>query len=553
MELFSLALQAYQQGQPEWAARYLANLLDQEPRHAEALHLLGVIHFQAGAADEAAGLFERAAKLKPGDASLKLKLATALRAAGRTDEAESLLRKLLKRQPSPQARMQLAALCKESGRLDEAARLYALVADANPQDMDARFNLGCVLLELKDHAGAERVLGQVVRQDPQDCQAWTNLGESLHRQDRLDEAEQAYRRALALKPDSSRVWKLLASIRMFSNDEAGVEAVFRQALQALPHDSRLELGLATTLLARERWEEAWQHYLYRNDYKTGQVSAMPEPITDWRGKKVVLRFDQGLGDELMFLRFLRRLKEQGAHVAYYTPEKLVPLLRGHPLIDEVIEEGEPFPSGNIGLMTSDLPIVLAVNKTEDIPAPFPLVPDAARKQALREKLQFFGPAPCIGVTWEGGKRDDDFAMHKLVEPAKLGALLGGIKATIVLLQRNPEQQDMAAFLAALGRPALDMTALNDNLPGMLALLDELDDYVGVSNTNMHLRASLGKAARVLLPFPAEWRWLAEDKPTPWLPGFVTYRQGNDRDWQPVLEKLQQDLIGRYGEYGPALP
>ena len=35
---------------------------------------------------------------------------------------------------------------------------------------------------------------------------------------------------------------------------------------------------------------------------------------------------------------------------------------------------------------------------------------------------------------------------------------------------------------------------------VLALLDE---YIGVSNTNMHLRAAAGRTARVLVPRPAE--------------------------------------------------
>ena len=36
---------------------------------------------------------------------------------------------------------------------------------------------------------------------------------------------------------------------------------------------------------------------------------------------------------------------------------------------------------------------------------------------------------------------------------------------------------------------------------MLALLSLIDEYVGVSNTNMHLRAGVGKTAKVLVPAP----------------------------------------------------
>lgn len=50
--------------------------------------------------------------------------------------------------------------------------------------------------------------------------------------------------------------------------------------------------------------------------------------------------------------------------------------------------------------------------------------------------------------------------------------------------------------------------VNDDLEQMLALPSMIDDYIGVSNTNMHLCAAVGRSARVPVPSPAEWRWMA---------------------------------------------
>jgi hypothetical protein len=58
---------------------------------------------------------------------------------------------------------------------------------------------------------------------------------------------------------------------------------------------------------------------------------------------------------------------------------------------------------------------------------------------------------------------------------------------------------------------------------------------------MHLRAGLGKPARVLVPFPAEFRWMHADDEVPWFPGFRLYRQPGSRQWQPVLERLGKDI------------
>ena len=80
-----------------------------------------------------------------------------------------------------------------------------------------------------------------------------------------------------------------------------------------------------------------------------------------------------------------------------------------------------------------------------------------------------------------------------------------------------------------------------NMKLMLALLTVMDEYVGVSNTNMHLRAGIGKTARVLLPWPAEWRWMAAGAASPWFPGFRVYRQQQNGDWNEALARLSGEL------------
>jgi hypothetical protein len=87
----------------------------------------------------------------------------------------------------------------------------------------------------------------------------------------------------------------------------------------------------------------------------------------------------------------------------------------------------------------------------------------------------------------------------------------------------------------------DLSALNEDLEAMLALLALVDEYVGVSNTNMHLRAGVGRTARVLVPQPPEWRWMAVGEASPWFPGFRVYRQHVDGEWRDALARLSRDL------------
>ncbi len=84
---------------------------------------------------------------------------------------------------------------------------------------------------------------------------------------------------------------------------------------------------------------------------------------------------------------------------------------------------------------------------------------------------------------------------------------------------------------------------------MLALLALLDDYVTVSNTNVHLRAGAGRTSRVLVPNPPEYRWMAEGDESPWFQGSTVYRQRLDGDWGAAFQALSKDLGRAFGGGG----
>jgi hypothetical protein len=179
------------------------------------------------------------------------------------------------------------------------------------------------------------------------------------------------------------------------------------------------------------------------------------------------------------------------------------------------------------------------------PAP-PIAPLAERLEDMRLRLAAAGPPPYVGMTWRAGTTYEEqtgvaWSLFKEVPVAGLAGALRTAHGTFLALQRRPGAGEIEALAQALARPVHDFTALNDDLEGMLALLALIDEYVGVSNTNMHLRASVGRTARVLVPYPAEWRWMARGRESPWFPGFRVYRQTLTGSWDRALAGLRDDL------------
>jgi hypothetical protein len=125
----------------------------------------------------------------------------------------------------------------------------------------------------------------------------------------------------------------------------------------------------------------------------------------------------------------------------------------------------------------------------------------------------------------------------------LAAALAGLRGTFVSLQRQPAPGEIEAFSARLDAALHDGAVLNDRLEDALAAVEALDEYVAVSNTNVHLRAGAGRGTRVLVPWPPEWRWSGEGDASPWFPGSPVYRQLREGDWSPALRRLRSDLGG----------
>jgi hypothetical protein len=122
---------------------------------------------------------------------------------------------------------------------------------------------------------------------------------------------------------------------------------------------------------------------------------------------------------------------------------------------------------------------------------------------------------------------------KEVEPSWLGEEVRGTQRTWIGIQRLPRPGELERFSAAIDARVHDFSAVNDDLEDMLALLWLVDEYIGVSNANAHLRASVGGAMQVLVPHPPEWRWGLAGAMSPWFAAMRVIRQQPEGRWEAL--------------------
>lgn len=117
------------------AERIARQVLDETPSNAEALFLMGLLHFNARLHEEARGFLEKALRKAPSDTRAHAKLAETLVILGLGDKALQHLAKAVRLQPGFTPFIaQYANLLADNGRRDEALDLLAKARRKAPDD-----------------------------------------------------------------------------------------------------------------------------------------------------------------------------------------------------------------------------------------------------------------------------------------------------------------------------------------------------------------------------------------------------------------------------------
>jgi Flp pilus assembly protein TadD len=438
-----------------------------------------------------------------------------------------------------------AFMLQQQGRYEEAVEQYLALLKLEPRAADALCNCGVSLMQLGKLDEAETFMRRALALDVRSLAAWNDLA-LLHQRAGRNEQAVALAREGLRRADSTHLRNTLGLAHQYLGNYEKAADFFRRAIQLDGANAAAHFNLASLLLAQGRFAEGWREYAWRPQRATARSALAGvrwlevADLGGVAGKSVQLVGEQGLGDELFLMRFAGGLLERGARLSY----------RGDSRIGSLLAPRIAVASGNDGTadycaLLGDLPALLGADST---PAPLALAPRAERVAKAASHLAG-AKAPFLGVTWAAGptadaqRARDLGVLHKRISAEALGAALRGCAATLVVLQRAPLREDVESLARAFGGPLIDLSSLNDDLEDMLGLLATLDEYAGVSNTNMHLRAAAGRPARVLVQWPPEWRYGVAGSATPWFPQFRLYRETARAGWGEALQALANDLKG----------
>jgi tetratricopeptide (TPR) repeat protein len=522
---------------------------DPRPRLGMAAALL-----RAGRGGEALEQARAVERARPRGPAVVLELAMTLARCGAPAEALPHLQRLLRWDDRPELRARHAELLLELERHGEAAEELRGVVAKRPADADAHCNLGLALLGLGRADEAIAALREALRLVPEHWQALHNLGLAELRRGELQESLAALDKAHALKPDDVELEANFGYLCALARDFERGERLLRHAGTLDPSHRKPRRYLALYLLARGRFEEAWD--LRKEQPSPEKLRAMGRPFTQpwWQGepllgRSILVWADQGLGDEIMFANPVPDLVAMGARVVLECAPRLERLFaRSFPQINVVprgaaararIERAAP----ELQMRMSGLPRFLRRSR-ESFPRHQGYLRAAPERVAYwQSRLAALGPGPKIGVSWAGGTRKTGKARRSTTLEDWLPVLrVPGVH--YVSLQYTDCRADLARLREQHGIGLLHWQEAIDDYDEIAALVTALDAVASVCTAVIHLAGALGRPTYVLVPWWPGWRYLFEGEEMPWYPSARLVRQEQPNDWSAPIARLAAELARR---------
>jgi len=569
--LFIQATGYHQKGQYEQAEQCYRQVLAIAPKHADSLHLLGLILADRGLFTQGLNLINQAIDCNPKFAAYYLNRGLIYKRLNQLNQAIEDYQQTIRIEPRMiEAYCNLGDALLEQQQVDNAIVAYQNALKLNSRHRNACHNLGNAYLEKENYqqalacyqnalaihecpetlsnigvalVGLNRIEEAItyhrkaIQADPNFSKAYSNLGLALSQINQLAEAEDYYHKALAIEPENAEFY---SNLGVNYKDQGKVDEAlncFKKSLDIDPNSSKAQFNEAISLLIKGDFNNGWQKYESRFGLKERLHTDhhFNQPV--WQGenfsnKTLFVYVEQGLGDTIQFMRYLPQVVERGGQVIFECQLELIPLLeeQRHLKIDQIIARGSPPPYFDYHVAIMSLPRIF--NTTlESIPSKRAyIVPPKKNLDCVPKNDR-----KKVGLVWAGGKQHKN-DRNRSIPLSYLESLFASKYVNFYSLQYECYDEIQKY------NNAFDLSAYISDFSDTAAIINELDLVISVDTSVAHLSGAMGKPTWILLPFAPDFRWLLDREDNPWYDSVRLFRQPDIGDWKSVIGRINDELM-----------
>lgn len=270
--------------------------------------------------------------------------------------------------------------------------------------------------------------------------------------------------------------------------------------------------------------------------------------SDILGAGIYLYGEQGFGDIIWALRFLRDVRERCplARIVLEVPESLVHVVHDQPFVQKYVDRVVAATPGSV--MAEDCAYHAAL---WDIPAAIGLTVDTVRREPYITAPRVSGSVQVsfppeqvrkVGLAWQGNPdhgADKWRSIHDLELLAPIVQALDKAGCHIYSLQPNDAPVIGGVQLLPAHLPSWRHT---------VALLPHLDLVIAPDTGGGHLAAAMGIPTWTMLMQSCDYRYTAESgSRSVWYESQTLFRQTKQGEWGDVVERIVQAIETKWPE------
>lgn len=512
-EALKLARDLMDAGRLTEAEKVAQDVANGQGRNADAFHLIGIVAYRQGRLDRAIKFIEKAIELAPRTAAFHANLAEMYRLRGKTEPA--------------------LAACERAVALDS-------------RNSQAWNNFGIIHYDRGDFAKAEECYRKALAGNPQFAHAWNNLGNALVRLEREGEAHDAFQRAIALQTNYSEAM-VNDGLNYREEGEFGLAAErLQQAIEANPKNANARISLAMLRMLQGDLKGGLAEYEWRLAMPGIRPRNLPGQL--WRGepiegKRIFVHCEQGLGDTIHYLRFLKPLaaRRPGA-IILQTQASLQRLAELNFPFVEVVRSAPASDGADFHCALMSLPLLLSYPVERRDPQDAYLSAPGDQVEIFRNRFAGKGGLK-VGLVWAGNTAHK-YDYSRSMPAERLLPLLKVEGCHFYSLQIGSKPADAVLFKEGVTDLSKDVS----NMMSTAAAIAALDLVIGVDTSLIHLAGALGTPVWTMLSRVPDWRWGLGGDTTPLYSSMRLFRQKQRRDWpgivQDVAAALEQTVAAR---------
>lgn len=372
---------------------------------------------------------------------------------------------------------------------------------------------------------------------------YNNRGALLWNLNRFEEAEDDFVKAqkLGYKNETTLANLGLLYASMMQFDRA--EKCFEEACEMNPKNFQAAWEWSLTMLDRGHWEDGFRAYDVRRLAKK-EYTQLPYPLwqgEDLSGKTIFIQSEQGLGDRILFSRYLHWIKKTwpSCHIQFLCDPKLYNLFWDlkNECEYEIIPDKVSWPKADYGQYLMNLPGIHETTPDNVYPDP-----GLIKSRSLRVKANVpdstYGPVLKVGICWTGNPVMDQ-NIQRSIPFDKILSLAEDPNLMLYSLQMGSDdlKNNKAEGLINDMKPWIE----KEGFMGTAACMNEMDVIVTCCTSIAHLAGALGKKTLVLLCYSPYWIWLRERDDSVWYPSVKLIRQRAPGEWSYVINIAKKEL------------